>query len=86
MSYTPKRKNAQEAFAQLVRKDRPWPGYIYPSDIDRESLRELLIAVYCPIPCDGFGNAESWHATCEAAADHALAELEKLWPLGVEQR
>lgn len=74
MAYTPTSAEARAALAYLIEPDRPWPHYVYPSDIDKQGLYELLLALTCPIVCDGHtsnGGAESWHAGCERRAQRA---------------
>lgn len=75
MSYRPGSPSALAAFDLLVEEDRPWPHYVYPSDIHVHALRELLIALVCPIPCNGVRGGEDWHLLCENKADSALMAL-----------
>lgn len=74
MSYTPTRKSAKDAY-QALKKRSKWPGHVYPSDLRKEALREVLLAITCPIPCDGVVRGEGWHRGCEKRADDALALL-----------
>jgi hypothetical protein len=75
VSYLPRAENARIAYNALVKQDRPWPGYVYPDDVDLDALREVLIAIACPIPCDGVVQGEGWHKLCEKYADEALEAL-----------
>ena len=80
MSYFPKSKNAERILGLLRKKprtdtfshklmDRQFPRY---KDSD---LREVLIAIVCPIVCVGEVNATGWHEVCEKRADDAIAAL-----------
>jgi hypothetical protein len=74
MSFLPKTDEAAVALMAIT-KDLPFPTYVYPSDVDRVALREVLIGVVCPIPCVGEVNDEGWHKLCEAKADAAMVAL-----------
>jgi len=75
MTFTPDGPQGSKAYKALVKPDRPFPGYVYPHDINVPALRDVLIAVTCPIPCVGYVNETGWHKGCEARADAALATL-----------
>jgi hypothetical protein len=80
MSYFPKSKNAARILGLLRKKprsDTPWQRLVdqqFPRYKD-DDLREVLIAIACPIVCVGVVNVTGWHKVCEKHADDAIAAL-----------
>ena len=80
MSYFPKSKNAARILGLLRKKPRntsAWQKILdqqFPRYKDAD-LREVLIAITCPIVCVGEVNVTGWHEVCEKHADDAIAAL-----------
>lgn len=76
MSNRPVNPRAQAAFDALTASADSSPlARFTGGSADPDALRELLIALTCPLPCVGEVNDTGWHLQCEARADTALAAL-----------
>ena len=78
MSYSPKEKSAAKALAWMgVDCESEWWDY---TRWDFDVVREVLIALSCPLVCDGptrvDGSANGWHKLCIEKAEKAMSVME----------
>lgn len=79
MSYFTRNDKAVAALDALRVPPAPeetWLHMYGEQTIDREALREVLLQLACPIPCDPARAEEvGWHKDCERRVDEAIGLL-----------